>query len=148
MEKIISHSHEDTKKCAKHMLGLILKAKNKDGATIIGLSGELGAGKTTFVQCLGDMLGIKELMTSPTFVIQKKYELKGQPYERLFHIDAYRLQNGDELLPLGWREISKDNKNLIVIEWAERVADILPSGAHTVSFRHVDENSREIELKL
>ena len=74
--------------------------------------------------------------------------MQEQSYDHLFHIDAYRLENGDELLPLGWNEISKDPKNLIVIEWAERVADVLPSDTHTVLFRHVNENTREIELKV
>ena len=101
--------------------------KNDGGALIVGLYGDLGSGKTAFTQVVAKCLGVKETVTSPTFVIEKIYKLDHRDFEHLIHIDAYRLKNGDELLHLGWEEIAKNPKNIIFIEWPERVAEILPN---------------------
>ncbi|MDB5237989.1 MAG: hypothetical protein JWM46_259 [Candidatus Kaiserbacteria bacterium] len=107
-------------------------------ATLITLSGELGAGKTTFAQGIARVLGVTETVTSPTFVIEKVYDLRDSPpaggWERLVHIDAYRLNSSHELEVLGWKELLADEQNLIVLEWPERVADIIPPGAHALRF--------------
>ncbi len=97
-----------------------------DRATLVTLSGELGAGKTTLVQQLAAHLGVREPVTSPTFVLAKVYTLPEGPYERLVHIDAYRLSSGNELTPLGFSKLMEDPKNLIVLEWPEQVKDTLP----------------------
>lgn len=104
-------------------------------ARIVTLSGDLGAGKTTFVQAVADALGVQDRVASPTFVIEKIYELpvdQGQSlpagrsgFARLIHIDAYRLKSGGELEALGWGAIAADPRNLILLEWPERVAEIL-----------------------
>jgi len=118
------------------------------GATVIGLRGDLGAGKTTFTQVCADLLGITETVTSPTFVILKKYKLSdkvlGGKFSFLIHIDAYRLKNGQELNTIGWQEITSDPKNLIMIEWPELVIDVMPRNVIYVDFKHVDETTREI----
>ncbi len=119
-------------------------------ACVIGLHGDLGAGKTTFVQNVAKTLGISETVNSPTFVIEKLYSLDKLGtgnFEKLIHIDAYRLDSGKELLDLGWQEISKNPKNLIFIEWPERVADVLPKITHKINFRFVDEEKREIDVE-
>lgn len=103
-------------------------------ATLVTLSGELGAGKTTFAQGIARALGVTETVTSPTFVIEKVYALEGQRWERLIHIDAYRLNSSHELEVLGWKKMLDDPKNLIVLEWPERVADIIPQSAHALRF--------------
>ena len=90
------------------------------------------------------MFGLEKTITSPTFVIEKIYKLKNQVFDNLIHIDAYRLKNEKELLNLGWREISKNPKNIIFIEWPENVNDILPSDTKNIKFRFVDKNVREI----
>ena len=114
-------------------------------ATVVALAGDLGAGKTSFVQGLAAALGVIETVASPTFVIEKIYDLlAGQKFKRLIHIDAYRLAGGAELAKLGFADILADPANLIVIEWPERIADILPSEAKTIHFDFIDENTRAI----
>lgn len=130
--------HEQSKKF------LINIGKLRKVATVIGLYGELGSGKTTFVQNVAKVLGVEQIVTSPTFVIEKIYKLEGQQFDHLIHIDAYRLSNSDELMRLGWNEIIEDQKNIIFVEWAERVEDILPATTTKLHFTIIDEQKREI----
>jgi tRNA threonylcarbamoyladenosine biosynthesis protein TsaE len=116
------------------------------GATIVGLRGDLGAGKTTFVQAVADVLGVDEHVTSPTFVIEKVYALDHPTFRRLIHIDAYRLTSGEELRALGWEQMSADPGNLILLEWPERVADALPEETPIIKFTFIDEHTREIHF--
>jgi len=113
-------------------------------AMVIGLEGELGSGKTTFVQGLAKGLGIKEKITSPTFVILKKYEIRNTNF---YHIDCYRLNSAQELLDLGFKEIIIQSENLVVIEWAERVRKILLRDTLWIKFEHFNENKRGITIK-
>jgi tRNA threonylcarbamoyladenosine biosynthesis protein TsaE len=124
----------------------------KDGALVVGLYGNLGAGKTTFTQTLAKSFGVNETVTSPTFVIEKIYELpKGntaQSFTHLIHIDAYRLDKSEELLQLGWKNIIADKNNLILVEWPERVADVMPKHIK-IKLKTLDSGeSREIEIEL
>ena len=107
-------------------------------AIVFALEGELGAGKTTFVQKFAKACGITEPVLSPTFVILKKYG-------NLIHIDAYRI-TGKDLLAFGIEEIFKNPKNIVMIEWADRVRDILPKDRITIKFDHVDANTRKIQI--
>lgn len=134
-------------------------------ATILALSGDLGSGKTAFVKALASALGIKETITSPTFVIEQIYVLpKGvehakvsthvaaTPFNRLIHIDAYRLEKASELERLGWAEITSDPKNLICLEWPENVAGLSQLSQNApntrqLKFRFIDENTREISFE-
>lgn len=102
-----------------------LKPKT-ERATLITLSGELGAGKTTFTQAIAKVLGVEETVTSPTFVLEKIYALPVAQFHTLVHIDAYRLQSGSDLKSLGFDEVLTDSHTLILLEWPERVADGLP----------------------
>jgi tRNA threonylcarbamoyladenosine biosynthesis protein TsaE len=103
-------------------------------ARIVALSGELGAGKTSFSQAVAAALGVVETVTSPTFVIQKSYELSGEKWERLIHIDAYRLKGAEELEKLGWDEIATNPENLILLEWPERVPELIGEDAIRIRF--------------
>lgn len=121
-------------------------------ATVLALSGDLGAGKTVFVKALAKQMGITEHVTSPTFVIMKAYSLRPtvdskNGFTKLVHIDAYRMSSGSELTMLGWNELLADPKNLIAIEWPEQVAEVMPEGAIKISFEHVDENTRKVSTK-
>jgi len=97
---------------------------------------------------LAEILGIKETVTSPTFVIMKSYSLKPKTLNlkpnTLIHIDAYRLESGRELLNLGLEETLKDSKNLVLIEWPERVQDVLPKDLIKINFKFIGKNEREI----
>lgn len=121
---------------------------DKNVATVCGLSGNLGAGKTTFTQELARQLGVLEPITSPTFVIQKRYDLQGGriPFDTLIHIDAYRLEGGDELRSLGFTDDLQNSRNLIIVEWPERVKSILPSTTQILTFSVVDTETRDIEI--
>ena len=125
----------------------VLKGGAGSTATVLGLSGDLGAGKTTFTQALAGILGVKESVTSPTFVIEKVYDLT-EPhlfgFKKLIHIDAYRLDSGTELLSLGFKELLEDQNNLIIVEWPERVADVLPQGTKILKFTFINETTREV----
>ncbi|PIR84163.1 tRNA (adenosine(37)-N6)-threonylcarbamoyltransferase complex ATPase subunit type 1 TsaE [Candidatus Kaiserbacteria bacterium CG10_big_fil_rev_8_21_14_0_10_51_14] len=127
-----SHSGEELQKiAAEYALQLVPKAS---GATLVTLRGELGAGKTTFVQGVAKALDVGEVVTSPTFVLEKIYKLEGKKFTHLVHIDAYRLKGAHELEHLGWEELLKDSGNLIVLEWPERVAEAIPEGAIRITF--------------
>ena len=112
-------------------------------ATLVTLSGELGAGKTTFCQAAALALGVEETVTSPTYVIEKIYALEGKPWQRLVHIDAYRLTGAKDLGVLGWAELMVNPENLILLEWPERVADAIPASAHALRF-DIDGDTRII----
>ncbi|OGG58553.1 tRNA (adenosine(37)-N6)-threonylcarbamoyltransferase complex ATPase subunit type 1 TsaE [Candidatus Kaiserbacteria bacterium RIFCSPHIGHO2_01_FULL_56_24] len=117
-------------------------------ATIVALSGDLGAGKTTFVKGVAKALGIGEHVTSPTFVIMKIYDLDSPPaggFKRLIHIDAYRLKGIQHLKVLGWEDLIKDPGNLILIEWPEKIDGAIPANAVRLTFRHGTEDTREID---
>lgn len=113
-------------------------------ATIWALAGDLGAGKTTLVQALARTLGVEEIVTSPTFILEKIYPLEEQAYERLIHIDVYRFENPQELHQLNFDALIKDPKNLIVLEWPERVKTKLPSYTQWFDITIVNESTRRI----
>ena len=115
-----------------------------EGATLVTLSGELGAGKTAFVKAVAKAFGIEEVVNSPTFVLEKIYQLPAPAaFKRLVHIDAYRLEKGSELAPLGFDELVRDRDNLIFLEWPERVKGALPAH-HAISITHHPDDSRLI----
>ncbi len=146
MEKMINNLEEMMAFSAFFIKELKPK-KNK--AVIVGLFGDLGSGKTTFVQSVAKVLKIENHITSPTFVIQKRYGvgLHGFDFKNLIHIDAYRLGSGKELLTLGWEEIVNDSKNIIFIEWPEKVADILIMDIEKIYFKFINEETREISYE-
>ncbi len=105
-------------------------------ATVVGLQGELGSGKTAFAQALGKMMGIDEHIVSPTFVIMKSYDIDWRGFRKLIHIDAYRIESESELLNLGWDELVENPQHLILVEWPERVEGILPKDSRRIFFKH------------
>lgn len=112
-------------------------------ATVIGLSGDLGSGKTAFVKAVAHALGVTEVVRSPTFVLAKFYDIPGcDSWSRLVHIDAYRLDSPAELRALRFDELIADPRNLVLVEWPEQAGILFPSDAHTIAFRVVDETTR------
>ena len=143
---MISQSLEETNKIAEVFSKKLLALKSSN-AVIVGLFGDLGSGKTTFTQALGKILGVKEVMTSPTFVIEKRYDLDGRfGFKKLIHIDAYRLEGGREILNLNFAEDLANSDNLILIEWPERVAEAMPADALRIDFKFISEFKREIQI--
>lgn len=107
--------------------------RSTDGAVVVGLSGDLGAGKTTLVQAIARHLGVTETVTSPTYVVMKRYALPGpetataaQPFTELVHIDAYRIEDVDEMRVIGFAALLAEKGTMICIEWPEHIASLLP----------------------
>jgi tRNA threonylcarbamoyladenosine biosynthesis protein TsaE len=117
---------------------------NGEMAQVVALDGELGAGKTTLTQKIAKLFGVQADVISPTFTIMKKYETNNKNFKNLIHIDAYRLDKEDELTNLGWSEMLRDKDNLIIIEWHERVANLIPQNSIVIKLEHIDEGKRSI----
>lgn len=141
--KVTSQSLADTQEIAGCLLNVLQPGIE---ATIVALQGDLGAGKTAFTQEVGKILDIKENMHSPTFVIEKIYDIDFRGFKKLIHVDAYRIEKESELLHLGWGEIIKEPTNLIFIEWPELVPGLIPKNAIRISLKLVSEQVREIHL--
>ena len=113
---------------------LIVPLKKKADAHVIGLMGDLGAGKTALTKAIAEIFGITETVTSPTFVIMKTYPVEGHTFiTHLTHIDAYRIEDETELSVLGFEELLQDPTGLIIIEWPENVNTLIPPDMHPVS---------------
>ncbi|OIO30213.1 tRNA (adenosine(37)-N6)-threonylcarbamoyltransferase complex ATPase subunit type 1 TsaE [Candidatus Nomurabacteria bacterium CG1_02_43_90] len=137
---------------AGEFLRLLEQREEKNTATVIGLSGNLGTGKTSFTKCVAEILAITEVITSPTFILEKIYDISpdsilGSRFAKLVHIDAYRLEGGDEMVPLGWEAILGEPHNLVFLEWPEQVASALPQDIDTILFEYVSESVRKITMK-
>lgn len=117
---------------------------SEDSGVVVGLSGELGAGKTAFVKEVAKNLGITEDVTSPTFLIQKNYSIDFNGFKTLVHIDAYRLESGEEMKSLKFEETLKNKENLILIEWPEKIESILPKDIRRIRFETIDETTRKL----
>jgi tRNA threonylcarbamoyladenosine biosynthesis protein TsaE len=120
----------ELKAVAGELIGLWKTESQHERATVIALSGDLGAGKTTFVQQIAEILGVSETVTSPTFVIMKSYETTDALFQTLVHIDAYRIEDDSEMKPLNFADLMTKPQTLVCIEWAERISAFLP--AHTI----------------
>jgi tRNA threonylcarbamoyladenosine biosynthesis protein TsaE len=134
--ELITTSSTQTKK-----LGSLL-AEELCGGEIICLSGDLGAGKTTFSQGLLKGLKIKGPYTSPTFAIMKHYPNKTR---NIYHIDAYRIKSKD-LLELGFKDFAGEENSITIIEWPEKVKKLIPTNALWIDFRWLSEKERGITL--
>jgi tRNA threonylcarbamoyladenosine biosynthesis protein TsaE len=114
-------------------------------ATLVTLSGDLGAGKTAFTQFIAQALGIVDIVNSPTFVIQKVYAIPENPrFSRLVHIDAYRLQSIGDLTALGFGEIMSHVGTLVIVEWPEQVLGIAEQASVKVLIEALPDGSRQI----
>ena len=142
MERFLTKNPKETSKLAKILAREIIKSKKvyperSRGALIFGLVGELGAGKTTFIQAFAKGLGIKGRLTSPSFVLMKNYK-------NFYHVDCYRVKGPKDILALDFKEIISNPKNIIMIEWAEKIKKILPKKRIDVFFEYVNETTRSV----
>ncbi|HWQ59528.1 MAG TPA: tRNA (adenosine(37)-N6)-threonylcarbamoyltransferase complex ATPase subunit type 1 TsaE [Candidatus Fimivivens sp.] len=141
---IISHSEEETKIIARDF------AKKTPAASVVALHGDLGAGKTAFSSGILAELGAPGPFPSPTFVIMHRYDLatpSAQGIRRVYHIDAYRIDDPEELRKLGFEEWISDPEGLVLVEWPERLGNLLPENATQVLFSWVSETEREIGIE-
>jgi tRNA threonylcarbamoyladenosine biosynthesis protein TsaE len=143
MEKV---AKENLPVLAKKLLEQALAKRGLGRATLITLMGDLGAGKTTLVQALARELGVEVAIQSPTYVLMKKYELVGQPFTTLIHIDAYRLADAEEFAALKPSSFLLDEDVLVCIEWPERIQGALPQAdvALNLSSENASDNERYI----
>ncbi len=144
MKTVVTKSLAETENLAQEWLASL--TPNDDEALVVGLYGNLGAGKTAFTQAVARELGIKEIVNSPTFVIEKIYETKNKNFPRLIHIDAYRLESAGELSVLGFEQLVTNKNNLILMEWPEKVPEILPKDHIQIKFTFIDETTRKIDF--
>lgn len=145
MKTFVSKSLAETQQFAHDWVSSL--DTSRDEALVVGLYGNLGAGKTAFTQAVARELGIQEIVTSPTFVIEKIYTTDHSHFARLIHIDAYRLESGKELQVLNFEEIVANKNNLIIIEWPENVKEILPENHLKILCEFVDETTRKYEVQ-
>lgn len=133
----VTNSFEETRGMGKE-LGRTLR-----GGEFIALYGDLGGGKTTFVQGLTLGIGIKRRITSPTFIIIRSYKIESKMF---YHIDLYRIQTTTDLKGIGIQDVIKDKNSIIVVEWAEKMKHFLPEKRFDIFFEYLDENKRKIKI--
>ncbi|MDI6733968.1 MAG: tRNA (adenosine(37)-N6)-threonylcarbamoyltransferase complex ATPase subunit type 1 TsaE [Patescibacteria group bacterium] len=147
---IKSTSKQTTQKLAEKIAKKLLKKRLKiKSGLVIGLQGNLGTGKTTFVQGFARGLKIKSKILSPTFVIMRVYPLKSKDcFLNFYHVDAYRIEKQKELNTIGLKKIINDPKNIILIEWVEKIKGMLPKKIFLIFFKHGRaKNERIIQFK-
>lgn len=146
---------EVTTKSAKETQELAKKfAQKLKGGELIFLRGELGSGKTTFTQGLAKGLRIKEKIKSPSFVIIHEYKIANQSQipiannreSKLIHVDLYRLDKQAEIETLGLADYF-DAKNIIIVEWPEKLKNWPRKPDYIINFQHKGENERQIKIK-
>ena len=141
-------------KNAKETMGLgeesaqkVLETRSGERAAVLGLIGNLGGGKTTFLRGFAKGLGIKEKVNSPTFIIMRRYKMQDARYKNFYHLDCYRLNKPREILDLGWKEIIENPKNIVAVEWAGKMKKIMPQETIWLNFEFVNDKTRKIVLK-
>lgn len=132
-----SRSPEQTRRIGSR-LGGVLRAGD-----MICLQGDLGAGKTTFVQGVAQGWGSRDAVSSPTFILVNVYRREDQ--DQLFHMDAYRLDSAPEAEELDLETMLAEGP--LLIEWPERIGGLIPDECLWIRFEHVDEEEREMNFK-
>jgi len=135
--KFITKNFEETRKLGENLAGKI------DKGTVIALYGNLGSGKTTFVQGFARGIGINKRVISPTFIILRTYKIVNGNF---YHVDLYRTQNDNDIREIGLDEIIKNGKDIVAVEWAEKLGNFLPKRRIEVYFKSQDD-TREITIK-
>ncbi len=126
MLKLKADTEAELQAVAEELLRELINIKNDAQATVLTLSGDLGAGKTTLSKAIALSLGVTEVVTSPTFVVMKNYDTQSDIFTKLVHMDAYRLVEDEELLPLHFADILQTPNTLVIIEWPEKLMSALP----------------------
>lgn len=141
MKKFLTNNSLETKD-----VGLQFAKNLMPGDTLL-LFGNLGAGKTTFVQGIAKGLGIKDRILSPTFVLVRNHNVFVNNIKKLNHIDLYRIEEPTEIDKLGIEEFVGEEDSLTVIEWAERLLGFNPSKGYRIKFKYLENDKREITIE-
>lgn len=145
-KKYTTTNYKQTQKLGETLAKEILELPTNKTAIVLALKGNLGGGKTTFLQGFAKGLGIKEKILSPTFVIMKKFKIKKN--SNFYHFDCYRFNKPEDILELGFKEIISNPENIVAIEWPGKVRKVLPKKVIKISFKFIDKNKREITFKI
>lgn len=144
--EIITKSAQQTQKLGEEFANNLVKiSENKPEGIVIALFGDLGSGKTTFTQGLAKGLGIKDRVISPTFILTRQYRLE-KTGGNLYHLDLYRIGSDKEAFNLGFQDDWKTKGNIFVIEWPEKIKEILPKDKIEIYFEHINKNERQIKI--
>lgn len=140
--KVITNSFSETQQLGESF------AQKLKGGEVIALHGDLGSGKTTFVQGLAKGLGIAQRIISPTFIIMRTYRV-GEAFvakgiNHFYHVDLYRIENEQDISGLGLLELMNNPENVVVIEWPEKMENLLPDDRIDFIFRYLGDDQREI----
>ena len=111
------------------------------GGEVVLLNGDLGAGKTTFTKFVFEALGVKEVVSSPTFAILKSYNGKF----KLHHFDTFRISE-EEAIEAGFDEIFAEKDSVIFVEWSENIASLIPEKTIKINIKYLNEDEREFEI--
>ncbi len=140
---ILTQNDKETRELAEGLATELITGQNV--CNVVSLEGDLGAGKTTFMQGFARGFGVKQQITSPTFIIFRVFDLRRNPFKRLYHFDLYRLKSYEDLEILGFKEIISDPRNMVVIEWGDMIREHLPKHVQ-ITFRGLLQNVREIKI--
>lgn len=136
-QTVLTNSFEETQS-----LGISF-AKKLKGGEVLALYGDLGSGKTTFMQGLAKGLGIEKKILSPTFIIMRTYRVG---IKNLYHIDLYRINGEQDVEGLGLFELLGRQENIVAIEWPDKIENILPEKRINIVFEYLEDDKRKIRI--
>jgi tRNA threonylcarbamoyladenosine biosynthesis protein TsaE len=126
-------------------------AQTLKGGEVLALYGDLGSGKTTFMQGLAAGLGITRNIISPTFLIMRTYSIKdegakGKTVKHLYHLDLYRIGDASEAIDLGLQELMGNPETIVALEWPDKIENLLPANRIDLTFTYLGDDRREIRI--
>jgi tRNA threonylcarbamoyladenosine biosynthesis protein TsaE len=146
MSQYLTSNSSETKKIGKSFAKKALSLlKKREKSFILGLKGDLGGGKTTFLQGFAEGLGIKEKILSPTFIIYRRYNIGEGDF---YHFDCYRIKDSEEIKELGFEKIINQEGNIVALEWADKIKEIMPKDTIWINFSFKGKEKRKIEIVL
>ncbi len=143
--KIKTKNLSQTKKIAEKFAKEIINKKDENKtALVVCLKGDLGSGKTSFVQGFAKGLKIKEKILSPTFILMNKFKINFLEFRNFYHFDCYRIEDSKEMRLINFFEVISNPENIVIIEWPEKIKDLLPKNAIFIEIKINKKREREI----
>jgi tRNA threonylcarbamoyl adenosine modification protein YjeE len=147
MEEFITDDFSKTENLGLLTARKVLDEPICEKAIVFVLEGELGAGKTTFLQGFAKGLGIRLKIQSPSFVIMNHFKLKNNKFKDYYHFDCYRLKSEEDVVIFDLEKLFNNPKNIICFEWGSNIKKILPKGKKEIDFKVLKDNKRKIIIK-